>query len=207
MQPDPLLNVSHETLARLRQYEALLVKWQKAINLVGPATIPDAWNRHFIDSVQMAPLLPPEAKTLYDLGTGAGFPGLVLAMLNPELAVTLIESDHKKSAFLATVSHETKTPVKILTKRIEQVTDSLPAPDIVSARALASLSDLLAYIKPWVEANPNLMCLFPKGAQAEAEIEAAQGFAQFSVTQTPSLTDPAAQILTLTKIVYLTQKH
>ncbi len=200
-------NVSHETLARLRQYEALLVKWQKAINLVGPATIPDAWNRHFVDSVQMAPLLPAHAKTLYDLGSGAGFPGLVLAILNPELSVTLIESDHKKSAFLATVSHETKTPVKILTKRIEQATDSLPAPDIVSARALASLSDLLTYIKPWVEANPNLTCLFPKGAQANAEIEAAQGLAQFSASLTPSLTDGSAQILTLTNIVYVAQKH
>lgn len=206
-QPDPLSNVSHETLARLRQYEALLVKWQKAINLVGPATIPDAWNRHFVDSVQMAPLLPPDAKTLYDLGSGAGFPGLVLAILKPELAVTLIESDHKKSAFLSTVSHETKASVKILTKRIEQATDSLSAPDVVSARALASLSELLTYIKPWVEANPALTCLFPKGAQAAAEIEAAQGLAIFSVRHTPSLTDPAAQILTLTNIVYVTQKH
>ena len=206
-QPDPLSNVSHETLARLRQYEALLVKWQKAINLVGPATIPDAWNRHFVDSAQMAALLPEHAKTLYDLGSGAGFPGLVLGILKPDLSVTLIESDQKKSAFLATVSHETKAGVKILTKRIEQATDSLPAPDVVSARALASLSELLTYIKPWVEANPALTCLFPKGAQAAVEIKAAQGLASFSVRHTPSLTDTAAQILTLTNIVYVTQKH
>ena len=189
-------------MARLRQYEALLGKWQKAINLVGPATLADSWNRHFVDSAQMAPLLPPEAKTLYDLGSGAGFPGLVLAILRPELEVTLIESDHKKAAFLSTVSHETKTPVKVLTTRIEQAAESLPAPDVVSARALASLGDLLTYIKPWALQRPGLLCLFPKGAQADAEIEAAQGFARFSAERIPSRTDPAAQILRLTNIAY-----
>lgn len=202
MLPDPLSTVSHETLARLRQYEALLVKWQKAINLVGPATVKDAWTRHFIDSAQILPLIPQLAKTLYDLGSGAGFPGLVTATLRPDLTVTLIESDQKKCAFLSTVSHETKTPVRVLTSRIEQAVKNLPAPDVVSARALASLSALLTYIQPWVEMNPNLVCIFPKGAQAAAEIEAAQGVASFQVTLTSSQTDPAAQIVTLEKIVF-----
>lgn len=200
--PDFPFPVSRETEARLRHYEALLKKWQKAINLVGPATLPDAWERHFIDSAQLIALLPDGAKTLYDLGSGAGFPGLVLAMLCPELNVTLIESDHKKAAFLSTVSHETKTPVKILTMRIEQAAESLPAPDLVSARALASLSELLTYIRPWAVMRPNLTCLFPKGAQADAEIEAAQRLASFSLHRTPSLTDRNAQILTLTNTIY-----
>lgn len=205
MQPDlpsPLSAVSRETVERLRHYESLLKKWQRAINLVGPATLDAAWERHFVDSAQIAALVPPDAKTLYDLGSGAGFPGLVLAMLRPELEITLIESDHKKAAFLSTVSHETNTPVKILTTRIEQATESLPPPDVISARALASLFDLLKYIRPWALARPGLICLFPKGAQVEGEIEAAQGVADFKLTKTPSQTDKTAQILTLTEIVY-----
>ncbi|MGZ9108231.1 MAG: 16S rRNA (guanine(527)-N(7))-methyltransferase RsmG [Micavibrio sp.] len=208
MQPDPFVNVSHETLSRLRQYEALLTKWQKAINLVGPATIPESWDRHFADSAQLAALVPADAKILYDLGSGAGFPGLVLAMLRLDLAVTLIEADQKKCAFLATVSHETKTPVKILTQRIEQATESLPAPDIVTARALASLPDLLRYIKPWVKMRTGspLVGIFPKGAQAQAETEAARINAQFDQQEIPSLTDRAARILVLSNIRYLDEK-
>jgi 16S rRNA (guanine527-N7)-methyltransferase len=200
----PSLNgVSHETVARLRQYQALLEKWQRAINLVGPATIPDAWNRHFIDSIQLLPLLRQDPVSLYDLGCGAGFPGLVLAMLRPDIAVTLIESDQKKCAFLATVSHETKTEVKILTTRIEDAANTLPSPDIITARALAALPLLLTYIKPWAEANPDLVCIFPKGAQAAAEIGAAQEIANFTVKTHPSQTDSAAQILVLDQIRYL----
>lgn len=197
-----LANVSHETLGRLRQYQALLEKWQRAINLVGPATIPDAWTRHFIDSTQLLPLLPAGPATLYDLGCGAGFPGLVLAMVRPDVSVTLIESDQKKCAFLATVSHETKTEVKILTTRIEAAAETLPPPDIISARALAALPLLLTYIKPWAEANPNLICIFPKGAQAGSEIEAAQAIASFEVKKQASQTDSAAQILVLSGIRY-----
>jgi 16S rRNA (guanine527-N7)-methyltransferase len=197
-----LAGVPRETLDRLRQYQALLEKWQRAINLVGPATIPDAWNRHFIDSTQLLSLLPHSPATLYDLGCGAGFPGLVLAMMCPDLSVTLIESDQKKCAFLATVSHETKTEVKILTTRIEAAAETLPPPDIITARALAALPLLLTYIKPWAEANPNLICIFPKGAQAAAEIEAAQEIAGFDVKQQPSQTDSVAQILVLSNILY-----
>lgn len=197
-----LANVSHETLDRLRQYQALLEKWQRAINLVGPATIPDAWTRHFIDSTQLLPLLPAGPAKLYDLGCGAGFPGLVLAIVRPDISVTLIESDQKKCAFLATVSHETKTEVKILTTRIEAAAETLPPPDIITARALAALPLLLTYIKPWAEANQNLICIFPKGAQAGTEIEAAQEIASFDVKQQASQTDSAAQILVLSGIRY-----
>ncbi len=194
VQPDP------QILDRLRQYEALLHKWQKAVNLVGPATLPDSWQRHFVDSMQLAALLPEGKGKLYDLGSGAGFPGLVLAIMRSDLDVSLIESDQKKCAFLSTVSHETKTPVKILTQRIEVAAESLPAPDVVTARALAPLSTLLHSIKPWVEKNPDLVCIFPKGAQAAAEIEAARAVAAFDVTAHESVTDQAARILILSKI-------
>lgn len=195
-----LSSVSRESMDRLRQYEALLRKWQKAINLVGPATLDDAWNRHFVDSLQILPLLPPGKKTLYDLGSGAGFPGLVLAMARPDLIVTLIESDQRKGAFLSTVSHETGVPVKVISERIESVAKVLDAPDIVTARALAPLSDLLVYVRPWAERNPNLICIFPKGQAAEGEIRAAQGIAEFDIQTVPSSTDPLAQILLLSSL-------
>lgn len=177
-----------------------MVKWQKAINLVGPATIPDAWERHFIDSLQLTPLIPAGAKTLYDLGSGAGFPGLVLAMARPELTVTMIESDERKGAFLTAVSHETKTPATILSARIERAVETLPAPDVVTARALASLSALLGYIWPWACGNPGLTCIFPKGLLAADELVAARREWDFKVEQVSSITDEKAAILILTKI-------
>jgi 16S rRNA (guanine527-N7)-methyltransferase len=219
VQPDP------QTLEKLRRYEALLHKWQKAVNLVGPSTLPDSWNRHFEDSLQILPFLPSSRRKpgssdpssedpgfrrdddngtgdlrLYDLGSGAGFPGMVIAVARPDVSVTLIESDQKKCAFLTNVSHETKTPVRILAQRIEQAAESLPSPDIITARALAPLSSLLTLIRPWVEKNPELVCIFPKGAQAMAEIEAAQGVAAFDVTACISKTDEMARILTLRNI-------
>lgn len=193
-------DVSHETEARLRQYEALLVKWQGAINLVSPTTLPHAWERHFIDSLQLLPLIPEGARTLYDLGSGAGFPGLVLAVARADLSVSLIESDQKKGAFLSAVSHETKTPITIHSDRIEKMTQNLPPPDLITARALAPLVDLLAYIAPWAAANPALTCIFPKGAQWRSELDRAAADFSFNAHDIPSQTDPNARILVLTQI-------
>ena len=94
------IDVSRETGDRLEALVSTLERWQKAINLVGEATMGDVWRRHVLDSAQLQPLIPDRAKTLTDLGSGAGFPGLVVAALRPDLAVTLIESDARKAAFL-----------------------------------------------------------------------------------------------------------
>ena len=102
-----MTSVSRETRALLEQYQALLLKWQEKINLISPATIKDCWNRHFEDSLQLLPLIPNGPQVLYDLGSGAGFPGLVLALTRSDIAVTLVESDAKKCAFLSAVSRET----------------------------------------------------------------------------------------------------
>lgn len=200
MQLESQFSVPRESLDKLRQYEALLIKWQKAVNLVGPATIPDAWDRHFMDSIQLTPMLPDDARTLYDLGSGAGFPGLVMAITRPGLKVTLIESDQKKCAFLTTVSRESKTPVTIVAERIESVAANLPAPDVVTARALAPLSELFGYIYPWVQANPDLVCIFPKGQLAASEQAVARELWTFDSRETASLTDPRASILVITGI-------
>lgn len=187
------------TGAPLKQYLGLLLRWQEKINLISPNTVQEAWKRHFEDSLQILPLIPQAAKTLYDLGTGAGFPGLVLAMERPDLAVTLIESDAKKCAFLQTVSRETGVNVAIRNSRIEKVSEQLLPPDVVTARALASLDQLLNYIGQWALANPDLVAIFPKGESWDKEVEKV-GIWEFHVKQVPSTTEKSAAILVLTNI-------
>ena len=158
--------VSRETLGRLEGYAALLVKWQKAINLVADNSLADLWRRHMLDSAVLWSLIPPEARVLVDLGSGAGFPGLVLAILGvPE--VHLIESDTRKCAFLAEAARLfAPAPVKIHRGRIEEVTP-IPA-DVVTARALADLDTLLGYAARFLK--PGGVCLFLKGRKAEDEL-------------------------------------
>jgi len=195
------IDVSRETREKLEIYHALLLKWQKAINLISPKTIDEAWIRHFVDSAQIAKYVSRESKTIADLGSGAGFPGLVLAMLRPDLNIHLVESDERKCQFLRTVSRETSVDVTVHNVRIEDATNGI-SPDIVTARALADLTLLLEYVQPWVEANPALSCLFLKGARAEAELSEARerGFA-FDSTLHVSLTDPQARIVNLQNII------
>ena len=198
--PD-IVNVSRETLEKLQQYHALLLKWQEKINLISPATVSTAWERHFIDSAQLSPLLPDAPQALYDLGSGAGFAGMVLAILRPDIAVTFIESDAKKCAFLGTVSRETGIKVAIRNERIEAATVTLPPPDLVTARALASLTELFGYVRPWAEIHPAMRMIFPKGAQASEEIAAAKAAGwSFDCDEIPSKTDKAARILVITNL-------
>lgn len=201
------VSVSRETHTRLKQYQALLEKWQAKINLISPATLPDSWARHFEDSAQIVPLVPASTNggpvVLYDLGSGAGFPGLVIAIMRADVALTLVESDSKKCAFLQTVSRETGVPVKVDNRRIEAAAEDLPAPDVVSARALASLSELLDLCRPWIDANPALTLIFPKGARADEEVAAARKIWGFELSEVTSQTEPGAKILTLMSCVRL----
>lgn len=197
----PLENVSPDAQVRLEQYHDLLLKWQAKINLVSPTTIPDAWERHFVDSVQLVQYLPASGQIMYDLGSGGGFPGLIMAILRPELEVHLVESDGKKCAFLQTVSRETKTKVFIHNERIEKVVAATEAaPAIVSARALASLDQLLNYCKPWIKSRPDMTFLFPKGEQNQQEITVSREKWDFDLTEAVSKTDPKARILTLSHV-------
>lgn len=188
--------------AKFETYQNLLKKWQPKINLISSNTLENAWQRHFEDSLQIAEYLPKGARTLFDLGSGAGFPGLVLAMLMPELNISLVESDQKKCSFLKTVSRETDTPVTIINARIEAVS-SETAPDVIMARALASLSDLFAYCEKWIEANPELTLVFPKGARAEEELSELSKNWQYDCCTHQSKTDESAQILVFSKAARL----
>ena len=186
------INVSRETLQRLETYAALLAKWQAKINLVGPATLPDLWRRHFLDSAQLLPLLPAAGGTLVDLGSGAGFPGLVLAIMTG-WRVHLVDSDQRKCAFLRQVALDCGAldRVTIHAKRIEQVTGM--AADVVTARACAPLGELLELAEPFIGEKGT--GLFLKGAQAEEELTQAQRHWTMRLDRRESISDPAGVIL------------
>lgn len=197
-------DVSRETLARFRAYAGLLAKWQTAINLVGRDTLKDVWGRHFLDSAQLWPLVPPDARVLVDLGSGAGFPGLVLALLAAGAgrgpAVHLVESDARKGAFLIEAVRETGLggAVRVHTARAEALAGALPPADVVTARALAPLAELLALAAPLLA--PGGAGLFLKGARAADEIAAARARWDFTVDRRPSLTDPAGAVLIVRRL-------
>ena len=191
------LGVSRETLGTLAAYLETLTKWQKAINLVGPATLKEAWTRHIVDSAQLLPLIPPDARRLADLGTGAGLPGLVLAALRPDLEVVLIESDARKAAFLGEASRAMglKNQPKITVSRIEA---SPPAQaDVVTARALAPLARLLAWAAPH-RADPAI-CLFHKGKDWSSELTEARRDWDIEAHPHPSVTDRDGVLLSITR--------
>lgn len=162
------VDVSRETRDQLEAMVNTLVRWQKAINLVGRTTLSDIWTRHVLDSAQLVLLVPPRAKTLTDLGSGAGFPGLVLAALRPDLEVTLIEADARKAAFLGEAGRkmELVKPPKIVVGRLESVPPAKA--DVVTARALAPLAKLLEWARP--HRTDTAICLFHKGKGWQAEL-------------------------------------
>lgn len=189
--------VSRETLARLSTYATLLKDWQKTINLVSPGTLPQVWHRHFADSAQLWPLIPDGAQRALDLGSGAGFPGLVLAILLAEKGqcrMTMIESDSRKAAFLREVARQCGVAVDILCSRIELASthDKVGKVDVISARALAPLDRLIGLAEPFFSSHTK--GLFLKGREVEREVEEARRHWFFQLTLEPSRTDPLGRI-------------
>ena len=185
-------SVSHETIERLELYAALLRQWQKAVNLVAPATLDEIWPRHFADCAQL-PALAPNARKWLDLGTGAGFPGLVIAIIvaNHECSVHLVESNSRKCAFLHEVARRTGVRVTLHEGRIEDVARGgrVKDIDVVTARALAPLDRLLGLSETFF--SETTVGLFLKGREAAREIEEAQerrkfGRQNFSFSSVPS---------------------
>jgi len=188
--------VSRETLARLQIYAELLTRWQRRINLVGNSTLPDLWRRHMLDSAQLLPLIPKEAKVLVDLGSGAGFPGLVLAILGvPE--VHLIESDARKAAFLREVSRETSAGATVHATRIEAA--SAPRADVVTARALAPLRTLFEFAARF--ADERTVLLFPKGQDVGRELTGTPRETKMQIDAVPSISDDSGTILRITGLM------
>ena len=189
-------NVSRETLARLKAYADLLQDWNERHNLVARSTLSDLWRRHFWDSAQLAPLIPAGARTLADLGSGAGFPGLVLAAMRPDLAVTLYEATAKKCTFLRAAAERMGLKVGIKNVRIEDMPRA--AYDVVTARALAPLPLLLGYAYPLTGSDS--ICLLLKGQNLGAELTEAHKSWKMQASQVPSKTDPSGAILVVRKL-------
>lgn len=214
--------VSRETLDRLRTYEALLRSWQKAVNLVSPATLDEIWHRHFADSAQLLDFglgSPPPCgegnvgvlgeKSWLDLGSGGGFPGLVLAIMlaerRPEARMTLVESDARKAAFLGEVARKTGVAVEIRAERSEKVATQANSQirDVITARALAPLSKLFGLALPFF--SPQSVALFPKGREAEVEVAEAKKRFDFDCALAPSLTDAQARIVIVRNLAARTE--
>jgi 16S rRNA (guanine527-N7)-methyltransferase len=187
--------VSRETAARLDLLGRELRRWQAVKNLVGPGTLDHIWTRHIADSLQLLALAPEAAKWV-DLGSGAGFPGLVLGIAALErsgLSIDLVESNGRKCAFLRHIARLTGAPVSVHTARVEAVIDRFAGADTVTARALAPLSQLLAWAEPLLTTGS--MGLFPKGREVEAELTEAAKSWRFDAELIPSRTDSEGRIV------------
>jgi 16S rRNA (guanine527-N7)-methyltransferase len=192
-----LTDVSRETTARLDRFVELLLTWQRTTNLISPSTVPRLWTRHIADSLQLLDLAP-DARVWVDLGSGAGFPGLVIACAlagRPRTVVHLVESNAKKAAFLREAQRVTGAPAVVHALRIENFVDSFrERADAVTARALTSLKKLYDQSAPLL--GPETLGLFPKGQDVEAELtEAAKCWNISKLTLVPSRTDRSGRIV------------
>jgi 16S rRNA (guanine527-N7)-methyltransferase len=185
-----------ETLRRLDIYANLLEKWQRAINLVGRSTLDDLWVRHFVDSLQVSMAIP-EARRWLDLGSGAGFPGLVTAIKyadDPGAQIHLIEADQRKCAFLQTVARETSAPAIIHCGRLEAILLEFDEPiDAMSARALAPLDILLGYAEKFLEKGA--VGVFSKGKHFDVELTGSEMAGTYLITSIESQTCSTARLV------------
>ncbi len=195
-------DVDDRTLARLETYRTHLVRWQAAVNLVAPRSLDHVWHRHFADSAQLASMIPASSRTLVDFGSGGGFPAMVLAILLAEKPIkfTLVESDQRKCAFLRDLARTVEIDIRVLSTRIESdaTVAAVGKADVVTARALAPLERLFALASPYCDTST--VCVFPKGRDVAAEVEAARRDWCFAVNLVPSLTDEAARIALVTDL-------
>lgn len=201
------VTVSRETIDRLETYQTLIEKWNKSINLVSKSTIPDLWERHIVDSIQVFQPTNPQPKKWLDIGSGGGFPGIVMACLlhekSPQTEIHFIESDLRKSVFLRTVLRELSLSGTVHAKRIQDV-----APinaDVISARALMELPGLIGLA--YHHLAPDGECLFPKGKTWGKEVDDASKQWNFDVKPITSITNPDAVILRIGGISVVGATH
>ncbi len=187
--------VSRETLEALDAYVALLLRWNRTLNLVARPDEKSIWQRHIADSLQLARWMVPRPERATDLGSGAGFPGLVLAIAT-QVPFDLIEADRRKAAFLREAARASGAPVHVHAIRIEAA--NLPPAPLVTARAVAPLAKLLALAAPLLA--PGGACLLLKGAAVESELTAASAEWHMQLQRIPSRTAPGASILRITEL-------
>jgi 16S rRNA (guanine527-N7)-methyltransferase len=196
------LDVSRETVEKLVVFQKLVEKWNPAINLISKSKISDLWERHILDSAQLIRFCPANRTHWCDLGSGGGFPGIVIAILAearfPDLRLTMVESDRRKSVFLGQAVRELSLTARVEALRIEAIPPLKS--QVVSARALASLKDLLPLVQRHTAADG--LAILPKGMNAQQEIADAREDWSFEVEEHKSLTSHEATILILKDIVH-----
>lgn len=187
-------NVSRESFEKLQILAKLLLEWQKHFNLIAPATIPNLWERHILDSVQLLPLLPPGLKAIADLGSGAGFPGLVLAATQ-SATVHMFEANGKKAAFLSEALRQMKCGGIVHRERLEplKAPRNMPPVQLVTARAFAPLTQLLGMAAPFMAEGTT--ALFHKGQDVDTELREAANSWRLVYNRVPSETDSLSVIL------------
>ncbi len=189
------LSVPAPVLEKLERYAATLIQWRARMNLVGRSTLPELWQRHMLDSAQLVELIPSGVRTAVDLGSGAGFPGLVVAIIaaptHPALRLHLIESDRRRAAFLAQVIGDTGAPAEVHAVAIEKA--PALAPEIIMARACAPLSRLLSYAARFWQ--PHTTGLFLKGQDVEEELTEARKSWRLDFELIPSRSHTSGKIL------------
>lgn len=193
-------SVSRESFAKIDAYVQLLLTWQTKINLIGPSTIEDVWRRHVLDSLQLLSIMQSKTEAVADLGSGAGIPGLVLA-LGGNLRADLYESNGKKVAFLREAIRQTKANAAVHQIRLETLEDHLPTkiPQYVTARALAPLEKLLAWAEPLLKRGA--IGLFHKGQGVDSELNEATKFWKIgAIKKHASMTDSDGTILEVKEI-------
>ncbi|KQB96549.1 16S rRNA methyltransferase [Loktanella sp. 1ANDIMAR09] len=194
------VDVSRETILELEAFAALTAKWTAKINLIARGTVDSIWDRHIVDSVQLYKFAPKSFEKWVDIGSGGGFPGIVMAIVakekHPQAQFVLIESDQRKATFLRTAARELNLPVQVIAERIE--TAPVQNADVVSARALTALSGLLSLTQRHL--NQDGLALFHKGRQSGQEVADAQKSWSFDLEENASITDPDARILAIRRV-------
>jgi len=195
-----LTGVSRETLGRIHSYLAVLDAWRERINLIGPSEGRHLWRRHVLDSLQLVDQISPDDLTVADLGSGAGFPGLVIACAmaeRPGTSVTLVEKSVRKAEFLAAAIEEVGLPARVLNIRLEDAPGGRF--DLVTARALAPLTKLLGYARVWLK--PSGKALLMKGRDTVAELAEARRTWIFDVSERASLSSADGRVLKVSSII------
>lgn len=192
--------VSQTVFERLELYVARLTEWQRKTNLIAPSTLEDIWVRHVADSLQCI-ALKPDSRSWLDLGSGGGFPGLVIAAVMADednASVTLVESNNKKTAFLRQVNHQMGAKATVVTARIEDVEIASGAPEVITARALTALPNLLSLSSRWIEAGA--IGLFHKGRESASELAECDGLWSYDLIHHSSRISPESVILEISNL-------
>ena len=191
------INVSRETIVELESFQNLVLEWNNKFNLISKSSEKDIWNRHIIDSLQLAEYIEKKSITLYDFGSGAGFPGIVLAIYakhnSLDWQIKLIESIRKKADFLKEIKDNLKLNIEVINDRIENL--KIKKADVITSRALASLEKLFEYSLSFSKKDTQL--IFPKGASWQTELETAQKKWSFDYKNYPSITNQESVILVI----------